>query len=251
MADGDMPDGDMPDGELFSLASYNIHRGIGADRRRNWGRILEVISALNVDVIALQEVETPTEPGPAAATTLALLPRLTALGYEPLLGPTLRNDHSHYGNLLLSRWPIKTRHLLDLSVPGREPRGLIEAELEQHGQRVGVMATHLGLGIRERRAQVARVAARIDHWQSQPSPPPLVLLGDFNHGFAWSSGLKPLRQRLSAAPARATYPARWPLLTLDRVFYTGLQLKAGGVARGLTSRQRQASDHRPVWACFA
>ena len=237
---------------MLSVASYNIHRGIGSDRRRDWERILAVIQALDTDVLALQEVETPAEPAPAAAT-LALLPRLTALGYEPLLGPTLRTGSNHYGNLLLSRWPIKVRRRIDLSVPGREPRGLIEVELEQHGQRVGVMATHLGLGMGERRAQVERLAARIDHWRSGASAvaslaPPLVLLGDFNHACAWSPGLWPLRRRLSVVSARATFPARWPLLALDRMFYSGLQLAAGGIGRGSISRQ--ASDHRPLWARF-
>jgi endonuclease/exonuclease/phosphatase family metal-dependent hydrolase len=233
---------------VLSVASYNIHRGLGADGRRDWERILQVIAALDADVLALQEVETPVEPAPSAAT-LALLPRLTALGYEPLFDPTLRDGDADYGNLLLSRWPIGARARQDLSVPGREPRGLIEAELHAGKRTLWVMATHLGLGMRERRLQVAQLARRIAHWQSLNPRPPLVLLGDLNHWVPFAPGLKPLRRRLSAVPARASYPARWPLLALDRIFHAGgLRLRAWGVARGALSRQ--ASDHRPLWARF-
>lgn len=237
---------------MLSVASYNIHRGIGADRRRDLGRILAVIEALDAEVLALQEVETPAEPAPAA-DTLALLPRLTALGYEPLLGPTLRGGGHDYGNLLLSRVPILSTERMEISVPGREPRGLIAAELQQSDRSVRVMATHLGLGMRERRARLTQLVRRIDHYQAKSmcepvQGAPLVLLGDLNHAFAWSLGLRPLHQRLSAVPARATFPARWPVLSLDRIFYSGLTLEAGGIARSPMSAL--ASDHRPVWACF-
>lgn len=233
---------------MFSVASYNIHRGIGTDRRHDLERILTVIATLDVDVLALQEVETPAEPDPSR-TALELLPRLAALDYTPLFAPTLRSGGTDYGNLLLSRWPITACQHSDLSVPGREPRSLITAEIEHLGRPLRVMATHLGLGLRERRAQVAKLAARIDVWQMRAQPSALVVLGDFNHPCTNSPGLRALRARLASVPARASYPARWPLLPLDRLFYSGLHLTRWGVLHSPIAQR--ASDHRPVWACFA
>ena len=41
----------------LTFASYNIHKGVGLDRRRDPDRILSVIEELDADVIALQEVD--------------------------------------------------------------------------------------------------------------------------------------------------------------------------------------------------
>ncbi|MGD8206554.1 MAG: endonuclease/exonuclease/phosphatase family protein [Thiohalocapsa sp.] len=243
-----------PASALISVATYNVHRTLGRDGRRAPARIADVIIGLDADLVALQEVEAPVTPAPRA-----LLDRLTDAGYETLLGPTIRSETHSYGNVLLTRLPVLACMRLDLSVPEREPRGLIEARLDLAPRLVGLpgeqtapelrcMATHLGLSRAERRRQVARIVERIDGLGGSLTPgAPLVLLGDFNE---WrpATRLRPVARRLHSVPPRATWPARWPLLALDRIFYRGLTLRD---SRALRSRiARLASDHLPMGARF-
>lgn len=243
-------------GGLLSVATYNIHRAIGRDRRTDHQRIARVIMELDADVVALQEVETLSRP---PSGRIGLLDRLRREGYEPLLGTTMRSEHSSYGNLLLSRLPVKAHRLHDLSWRRREPRGLIEARIEVSATGVlgsavdGLrefccLATHLGLDIAERRWQFARLVERIDALlQSPPERRALVLMGDFNEWRRRSGALREIDARLESVPVRPTFPARWPLLALDRLWLGGgLRLHDLDVAR--TRLASVASDHLPLRA---
>jgi len=238
------------------MATWNVHRCIGGDQRRNPQRVAEGILALDADVIALQEVETPT--GSAdASSAWHLLRELASHGYAVVPGPTII-AHSHsYGNLLLSRLPVRQCTRVELAGRGREPRGLIDVRLDvgrpgQGDQPPGVVrciATHLGLGRAERRAQVADIARRIEpSHEGAGCPEPMVLLGDFNEWRRHSRRLLPIDQLLQQVPSFATFPARWPLLALDRIWYRGCRLEqCSSVRTGLT---RIASDHLPLLASF-
>lgn len=238
---------------LVSVATYNVHRTLGSDGRQAPGRVADLILGLDAHLVALQEVETPVSPAPRA-----LLGRLADAGYEMLLGPTIHAESHRYGNVLLTRLPVLDSTRLDLSVPKREPRGLIDARLDlaplHHGPPDSVpapelrcLATHLGLSGAERRAQIARIVERIDGPGDGTTPgPPLVLLGDFNEW--WPRRLRPFSRRLRFAPVRATWPSRWPLLALDRIFYRNLRLQASVAVRSRLSRL--ASDHLPLVAQF-
>jgi hypothetical protein len=77
---------------------------------------------------------------------------------------------------------------------------------------------------------------------------PIILLGDFNE---WrpTARLRPIDARLRRVPPRATWPARWPLLSLDRIWYGGdIALLGSQVVR--RGHARVASDHLPLRAGF-
>ncbi len=242
-------------GETLVAATYNIHRGVGRDRRTDHQRIARVILDLDADIIALQEVETPAARAPGA---VVLLHHLCQHGYEPVLGSTMYSAHGSYGNVLLSRLAVTERRRHDLSRRGREPRGLIEATLatlapgrtpytRKRTREIKCFATHLGLSIRERRWQIRRLSERIDQSAKRTRrSDPMILLGDFNEW--WARRLAPITAQLMPVPPRATYPGGWPLVALDRIWYHGMKLDTLEVVR--TGATRVASDHLPLRAVF-
>ena len=221
------------------VAAYNIHRAVGADRRRDPARIAAVIRELDADVVGLQEVD--WHDGPDGADSpyeyLAHLP-----GYEAVAGPNLRDHRGHYGNMLLTRRPIGRVRLLDLSEPGREPRGAIDADVvAQDGMLLRVVVTHLGLGLGERRRQAARLCAETADRPEQPT----LFIGDFNDWLPGSPTLRPLLEGCEATARPASFPAFLPVLALDRILARALPA-APRVRRHASALARRASDHLPL-----
>lgn len=237
--------GDCPRPEIV-VASYNIHGAVGGDGRKQPQRVAEIIAALDADLVALQEVETPIDAG-----LRIFLKSLNALGYEVVLGHTMELGPHHYGNLLLSRLPILSQQRLDISQPRREPRGLIDVTVRSAtsaelagGTLLRCLATHLGLRASERRYQIAAILEYLGEVATSP-PTPLVLMGDFNEWWPRGWRLAPLDRRLNPAPVLASFPSRWPLLALDRLWYgPGIECVAAAVMR--TKATRVASDHLPL-----
>ena len=140
------------------LATYNIHRGFGRDRRQDLDRVAAVLGEMEADVLALQEVDSdPTEEG--VLDHLAHL--AAATGFHAVTGPTLRRKGSAYGNLLLCRARVGEVAHLDLCVAGCEPRAAIDAVVATNDGEIRVLTTHLGLRPRERRQQITRLMAQL------------------------------------------------------------------------------------------
>jgi endonuclease/exonuclease/phosphatase family metal-dependent hydrolase len=219
------------------LVSYNIHGGVGRDRRFNERRILDVLREVDADVVALQEVENSRH-------GLDMLKWLASeLGCHHVAGATRVADDMHYGNGLLARCPIQASTLHDLSWRGREPRGAIAADVQCGGQRLHVVATHLGLRPAERREQVTRL---INLFRQRPNEP-AVLLGDLNEWFLWGRPLRRLHRFFERTPCPPTFPARLPFLSLDRVWtHPRSLLKSLKTHRSATACV--ASDHLPLVA---
>jgi endonuclease/exonuclease/phosphatase family metal-dependent hydrolase len=219
------------------IASYNVHRAIGADRRTDPARILAVMREIDADVVALQEVEAHDQ----GADMLSWLAKQT--GYEAIAGTTLLRHDGHYGNGLLTRCPVRDKRLCDLSWRGREPRGAIAADLDCGGERLRVVATHLGLRPAERREQVTQLL----HLFKERPHDRSVLVGDLNEWLLWGRPLRRLHRHFKETPSVATFPARAPFLALDRI-WTHPRSMLQGVAAHKTPLSRRASDHLPLVA---
>lgn len=219
------------------IATYNIHECVGRDRRVDPHRTAAVLLELDADVIALQELRSPF----GALRTLDFLADRT--GMFALEGPTMVKLGASYGNALLSRTkPLEVRGI-DLSVPGREPRGALEARLLVAGHRLRVVATHLGLRPAERRFQVRRL---LDHLVPDPGEV-MVLTGDLNEWFLWGRPLRWLHAVFRDTPSPATFPSGRPVFALDRLWVRPrAMLSALAVHRSATARI--ASDHLPLVA---
>lgn len=221
------------------MASYNIHGCVGKDRARDADRISQVIGELRADVVGLQEVDSSGQE--AAGRQMDYLPRAT--GFRAIAGPVMQRTFGHYGNLLLTNHPVLDVRRLDLTVPGHEPRGALDVDLEIHGHPVRVVVTHFGLRGAERQAQAARLLQRL----GPPGDEVLVVMGDFNEWFPLSRSLGWLNARLGRTPAPATYPSYLPLLPLDRIWVSPSRAVVR-IATHSTGIAPVCSDHLPLRA---
>lgn len=219
------------------IASYNIHAGVGSDGRFEPRRLATMLRQLRADVIGLQEVVSVGPDGFALLDELA-----QSCDMEAIAGPTMMRGDASYGNALLTRIPCLTIRRLELAASRYEPRGVLAAEMELDGQHITVAVTHLGLRAGERRTQIAQLM----EWLP-PSPAPVVLLGDLNEWWPWSSNLRRLQQRFFTGRAIATFPARIPLLALDRILIGGSGITATRY-KCTSPLSRHTSDHRPLLA---
>lgn len=222
----------------FRVATYNIHRAIGRDGRQSPARIADVLRELNADVVALQEVGFRTDPVGDVIDYLAGATKTSAIA-----GETFRDPRGPYGNAVLSRLPIVGFERIDLSKPGREPRGAIDLRLGLGDTNVQVVATHLGLRPRERRKQTARLLSAFEASAADLK----ILLGDFNELLPWGRPLRSLERAFGRSPAPATFPSRWPLLPLDRLWAKPSRA-VQAVAPHASDNAKVASDHLPLVA---
>lgn len=221
------------------LASYNVRKAVGLDRRRDPARILDVIAALDADVVALQEADLRLGPRPSAFDAEEIARRT---GLRPLPVSAEGPSMGWHGNAILVREGVLLLDSERLDLPGLEPRGAVLTHLETTEGGLYVVGAHLGLTRRFRRRQADAIRAAL---AARPEGP-AVIMGDFNE---WRpvGGLDPLTRGFDLhAPGRSFHASR-PLAALDRIAITPqLELRRAGVVQ--TGAARRASDHLPIWA---
>jgi endonuclease/exonuclease/phosphatase family metal-dependent hydrolase len=224
----------------LTVASYNIHRGVGLDRRRDLDRIVAVVRQISPDIIGLQEV---VRAGPPHADQAAYLAR--ALGMDLVMGETRAFGDGTYGNAVLTRLPVLGSDRCDLSQGAREPRGCLRVDLAVEGSAIHLFNCHLGLGLVERRRQL-RILEEFVGATGRRGP--RVLMGDFNE---WHRG--PITRRLRREfvsrmrRMRRTHPSVFPLFPLDRIYWDA-ELEGEAFHAHRSRLARLASDHLPVVA---
>ena len=228
------------------IATYNIHRCRGMDRRTMPGRVAEVIREMNADVVALQEV---IGAGPSGAGQAEEIGAALGMGWTT---PSVRQLRGHnFGNVVLSRYPILHHGHYDLTWRTCEERACQRVDLNIEGEALHIYNVHLGTAVMERRYQAGRLAAFVhDHRIKGPK----IILGDFNE---WLKGLA--TKTLSALfnsidiaqhlKRKRTYPGLFPVLHLDHIYYEGdVTVRSMELVR--TRRALMASDHLPLVADF-
>lgn len=236
--------------ETFRIATYNIHKCKGMDLRVNPQRITDVLSEIDADIIALQEVLSIEKHSREENQAHFIAENL---GHEFRIGENRRLRGGSYGNVVLTRFPIVKTHNFDLSVPGREPRGCLHTDIELDSHKfLHVYNIHLGTSFFERRHQGQKLlnAEILNRHHFAPR----VLLGDFNE---WTHGVtsKLLKAHFRGTDLRGflgrrrTYPGVMPFLHLDHVYYDH-HLE---VVNAFVHRSRLAlvaSDHLPIVVDF-
>lgn len=221
----------------LTIATYNIHGAVGTDRRFMPERIADVLKETNADIIALQEVPLGGGGFPDVHQILQ-----KATGFAGAADRTFSVSDRHYGNAVLSRYPIHATRSINLSFREREPRGALDVDVSCHGHPLRVVATHLGLHFAERRTQIGKLLHAFDTDQM-----PVILLGDINEWFVWRRSMRQLVSHFEQVPTHATFPSRYPILALDRIWIRPRH-RLVHVKAHATALARIASDHLPLVA---
>ncbi|OPX95945.1 MAG: hypothetical protein A4E62_02227 [Syntrophorhabdus sp. PtaU1.Bin002] len=237
--------------QRLRVVTYNIHKCVGFDRLRRPERVAEVLRQIDADVIGLQEVLSIS--GRRVQMDQAKY-IADALGMEYRMGITRTLMGGVYGNVLLSRFHFLSNRTFDLSHPGREERGCLQADVAAPGNLVlHIYNAHLGTAYQERRHQARNMMRELilDLEQQNGAR---ILLGDFND---WTRGLptqlfsahfagEDIRRRLGR---KRTYPGLLPFLYLDHIYYDP-RLVLEGVRLHKSRKALIASDHLPLVADF-
>ena len=224
----------------FRVASYNIRKAIGTDRRRNPERVLEVLNEIDADVIALQEADR------RFGVRSAAIPPWLLESVSPYKAVPLNiqvDSMGWHGNVILVRKEAEVGVHDVVHLPCLEPRGATLAEVTLGGTTMRFFGMHLDLSGLWRRKQ----AAAVIHVASTREAMPTVLMGDLNEWSANRGCLADFARHYSFAPCGRSFHARRPVAQLDRIMHCGkLKLLDCGVHDSAAARK--ASDHLPIWA---
>jgi len=226
---------------MIKVASYNMRKSIGTDRRRRPERTLQVLCEVNADVIALQEADRRFGTREAVLTSHLLAEHGD---WKPITFGMRARSMGWHGNALLVRKDAQILGCEAIHLPALEPRGAVMAEVRVRGQVLRVVGMHLDLSGLWRRRQAHAIIA---HVESCAERYPTVLMGDLNEWTPQSGCLRDFAQHFQFAPTGKSFHARRPMARLDRIMTSrDLEIRAAGVHESLNSRT--ASDHLPIWA---
>lgn len=226
---------------MLRVASYNIHKAVGLDRRRDPERILAVVQEVNADIVALQEADQRF----GRRVTALPLHMIESSPWTTVALDTRPDSIGWHGNALLVRDGSTVLRSEVIPLPTLEPRGAIAAEVESptHG-RVRVVAMHLDLSGFRRRHQARAIMA---HLEGCSGDMPTVLMGDLNDWSRTGGAIGEFGRRYNVLRPGNSFHSRRPVAALDRIMVTpNVGIDDCGVHRSALAAQ--ASDHLPVWA---
>ena len=216
------------------ILSFNIHKGFTPGNRRFvLCNIREAIQSHGADLVFLQEVlgehgvHSRTVPDWPESSQFEYL--AGTLWPHFAYGRNAVYSEGHHGNALLSRYPIVKWENIDVSLNRFERRGLLHCVVEPpwNGPALHTICVHLNIFERGRALQLDALCRRIE--QHVPESAPLILAGDFNDWRQRTAqrlhdriGLSEAFLDLHGMHAR-TFPARRPVLQLDRVYFRGFR----------------------------
>jgi endonuclease/exonuclease/phosphatase family metal-dependent hydrolase len=246
----------------ITVASYNVRKAIGTDRRRNPQRVLDVLHEIDADIVALQEADKrfggrgaavphelidehglyrPVHFGVRHRRVLDRMPGGKQV--DALLKVKTRNIGWH-GNAILVKRHIGVLDCAALELPTFEPRGAVMAELLVDNEPLRVVGMHLDLSGLWRRRQIRSILEAI---ATRPQKMRTILMGDTNEWREAAGCLKDFRPTYRIAPTGPSFHARHPVAALDRIIvHKDLSIEAAGVH--MSPMARKASDHLPIWA---
>jgi endonuclease/exonuclease/phosphatase family metal-dependent hydrolase len=223
------------------VMSYNIHVGIGMDKKLDLARIAEVIRRERPVLVGLQEVDRGVQ-RTQRRDEIAELARLTKMEYA--FAPNLDFQGGQYGVAILSRHPIlaldhrRFQHLREA-----ERRGFIRVQINVGGKRIHFVTTHLDYQHADNRLYETQQLLRA----LGDLAGPVIVAGDFNDEPSGSSYKLMLSAFVDAWSGEdkesLTFPADKPVKRIDYIF---IKRDAGVNAKDARVVATQASDHLPL-----
>ncbi len=216
--------------------TWNIHGAVGRNPRFDLERVVALVKRHEPDIVALQEIDSRRARDAHVDNPFDVLQR--SLGSHGIGAKTVTTADGEYGQALISRWPMVNTEIHDLSFPNREPRRAICTDIQTPAGPLRVIATHLGLSFRERDSQARALLKMLGPLNSTT-----VALGDFND-WLWAGSVRRRLQKVLPGHSRQrTFPSRWPMFHLDRVY---LWPRDALVACRTDREACTISDHLPV-----
>ena len=224
------------------ILTINMHKGFTAlNRRFILPELREAVRATESDLVFLQEVLGTHQRHAKRHRNWPETPQYEFLADSMwpqfAYGRNAVYPDGDHGNALLSKFPISHYENLDVSIGVVEQRGLLHCALQVPGPRnIHAICVHLGLREVHRRQQLNLLCKLLD---GLPKDEPVIVAGDFNDwrlrasGVLAEQGMHEVFASELGEPAKS-FPARWPLLRLDRIY-----------VRNATSHQPTVLSTRP------
>ncbi|WOF42924.1 endonuclease/exonuclease/phosphatase family protein [Sphingopyxis indica] len=228
---------------MIKVASYNMRKGIGLDRRRDPGRVLAVLGELDADIVALQEADR------RFGTRASAIPPYMFEEHSDYVPVDLLDGRAHaigwHGNALLVRKGVEVEESHALHLPTLEPRGAVAATVCVDGTRLRVVGMHLDISGLRRRHQARAILDHVDAGENLPT----ILMGDCNEWRNRGGCLADFGTDHRLVDTGHSFHSRRPVARLDRIFASPeLEPVDAGVHQSALALR--ASDHLPIWARF-
>jgi endonuclease/exonuclease/phosphatase family metal-dependent hydrolase len=225
---------------MIKVASYNMRKGIGTDRRRRPDRILDVLREIDADIVCLQEADRRF--GARAQVIQHYL--LDDSPWQAVPFGTREASMGWHGNAILVRRDAEIIDREPIHLPALEPRGAVMADIRLDGAMVRVVGMHLDLSGLWRRRQAAAIMSHVD---VSATHHPTIMMGDLNEWSARTGAMRDFDRGYQVADTGPSFHARRPVARLDKIMVSPeLRILECGVHD--SPMARTASDHLPIWA---
>jgi endonuclease/exonuclease/phosphatase family metal-dependent hydrolase len=234
----------------LTVMTVNIHKGFTTfNRKFILPELRDAVRKVGADIVFLQEVM-------GTNGTHWDAPHYEFMADEIwpqyAYGRNMVYPKGHHGNAVMSKFPIVHYQNHDVSVAGPEKRGLLHCVIRMPGHTLDIHAicVHLGLAESHRQQQLELLC---DIVRSEvPEGAPLIVAGDFNDWrrrahdiLGKGAGLHEVFVSAYGEAAK-TFPARFPVLSLDRIYVRNASVHLPVV---LPRRPwSHLSDHAPLAA---
>ncbi len=241
----------------ITITTYNTHKGMSAlNRHVQVIDIAQALKNLTTDILFLQEVQGHNL---KRAVKYNDYPDESQhdffgeyLAFNRTYGKNAEFPSRHHGNAVLSRFPLDPKHNVNITVNKLEQRGVLHCEIHPtHWDKPLVaLCAHLNLRHADRVKQYQAIQEYVCN-SIDPSFP-LILAGDFNdwshkscEGLGNTLGMQEVFMT-SLGKLPRSFPARLPVLSLDRIYIRNLEIISAHVHTG--EPWSKLSDHLPLSA---